>query len=400
MSADGISFKKDEIIVLLGAGASVDAGIPHSAAMVHEIESSLHNEWSTFKDLYNYVRSAIFYGQGIQGTFDHNVSYNIERLVNSLEELARREEHPIYPFIGAWNPRLSQVAGDDFGLVAQFKEGILKKLRNEWIEIQDYGRAAYYSGLLKFQKELNYPLRVFTLNYDLCVEKAYWCEYNEFPERGFGKDRMWSHEILEEAVPAEKSLVLYKLHGSIDWIRDASMGRITFSDSTAKIRPSEGVLIFGTTYKLQYVDPFLFLVYQLRRMSLDARLLIVVGYGFGDEYINGILAQALRGHPEKRIVVVSWNADFDDEVRQRAAIDDLKKFVAAQLGLPAEDDRIVLRPMKASEFLSEHLSLAELKGIFPAEESLFEELNPVSDIQLPVSPTGESRDDVQPIDSE
>lgn len=94
MNADGISFKKDEIIVLLGAGASVDAGIPHSAAMVREIELSLHNEWSAFKDLYNYVRSAIFYGQGIQGTFDRNVSYNIERLVSSLDELARREEHP------------------------------------------------------------------------------------------------------------------------------------------------------------------------------------------------------------------------------------------------------------------------------------------------------------------
>lgn len=398
MKADSVSFRKDEVIVLLGAGASVDAGIPHSAAMVREIEASLRKEWCVFKDLYNYVRSAIFYGEGIQGTFDRMVSYNIERLVSSLDELSRREEHPIYPFIGAWNPRLSQVAGDDFALVVEFKERILEKLRHEWIEIQDYGRAAYFKGLLRFQKELNYPLRVFTLNYDLCVEKVYLGEYGEFPERGFGKDRLWSHEILEEAVPAEKNLLLYKLHGSIDWTRDENTSKIAFSDSTAKIRPNEGVLIFGTTYKLQYVDPFLFLVYQFRRMSLDARVLIVVGYGFGDEHINGILAQALRGHPEKRIVIATWNADIDDRARREPAIDDLKKFIAAQLELSPEDERIVLRPMKASEFLADRLSLADLKGLFPAEESLFEDLPPVPNSELGVStPQEELGTDVPPV---
>ena len=376
MSADGISFKKDEIIVLLGAGASVDAGIPHSAAMVDDIERELNSEWRSFKDLYNYVRSAIFYAQGIQGSFDRKVLYNIERLVVALEELARREEHPIYPFIGAWNPRLSQVAGQNFERVFEFKEKILEKLRHEWIEIKDYNCASYFKGLLRFQKEYGYPLRVFTLNYDLCVERAYQEEYNEFPERGFGKDRIWSHEILEEVATAEKNLILYKLHGSIDWTRDSATGRLTFSDSTAKIKTAEGVLIFGTTYKLQYVDPFLFLVYQLRRMSLDAKLLIVVGYGFGDEHINGILAQALRGDPGKRLVVATWCHDFGDETRRKSAEDEHRKYIAAQLELGTDDERIVLCSMKASDFLSQHMTLGKLRKYFPAQESIFEELGP------------------------
>jgi hypothetical protein len=153
---------------------------------------------------------------------------------------------------------------------------------------------------------------VFTLNYDLCVEKAYPCEYNEFPERGFDKSRIWSHELLED----EKSLCLHKLHGSIDWTRDPGTKKLTFSDSTSKIRVEEGELIFGLTYNLQYVDPFPFLVYQLRRLSLDAKLLLTVGYGFGDEYINGILAQALRGAaPEK-----AGRRNFIRKPEQRAAI--------------------------------------------------------------------------------
>jgi len=375
MNKQAITFKKDEVLVLLGAGASVDAGIPHSAEMVRKIEGALNNEWKQFKDLYNYVRSAIFYADGIRGRYANEVSYNIERLVVSLDELSRREEHPLYPFVGAWNPRLAQVAGNDFQHVAEFKTRILEKLRHEWIEISNYEIADYFRGLVSFQKELNHPLRVFTLNYDLCVERAYQTEYKEFPERGFDKDRFWSHELLEEATPAEKSLCLYKLHGSIDWYRDCGTGKLTFSDSTSKIRVDEGELIFGTSYKLQYVDPFLFIVYQLRRLSLEAKLIIVVGYGFGDEHINGILQQALRGGRDKRLVAVTWFGDHIAEEERQEYAKRFRSFIAKQLGLEAENDpRLLLQVSSAKKFLGEELTLSAMTSHFPVEESLFEEV--------------------------
>ncbi len=370
-----ITFKKDEVLVLLGAGASVEAGIPNSAMMVKEIERALGQDWAEFKDLYNFVRSAIFYADGIQGTFGTEVSYNIERLVVSLDELSRREDHPIYPFIGAWNPRLTQVAGQEFRLVDQFKTKILEKLRHDWIEINNYERAAYFSGLVKFQKELNFPLHVFTLNYDLCVERAYQTHYNEFPERGFGKDRYWSHGLLDESAPEESRIYLYKLHGSIDWFRDASNKRLTFSDSTSKIRVDEGELIFGTTYKLQYIDPFLFLVYQLRRRSLEARLIIVVGYGFGDEHINGILNQALRGDMGKKLLAVTWFGDDIQEADRSKMEERFGAYVSQQLGLEAaRRDQLVVMVQSAKMFLEEAFALESMANLFPREESLFGEL--------------------------
>lgn len=375
MNTPTVTFKKDEVLVLLGAGASVDAGIPHSAAMVRDIELALDREWREFRDLYNYVRSAIFYADGIRGTYANEVSYNIERLVASLDELSRREEHPLYPFIGAWNPRLAQVAGADFGNVSKFKTKILEKLRHEWIEISNYEKADYYKGLINFQRELNHPLRVFTLNYDLCLEKVYHTEYKELPERGFDKERFWSHELLEDAAPDEKSLYLYKLHGSIDWFRDPINGRLTYSDSTSKIRVDDGELIFGTAYKLQYVDPFLFLVYQLRRLSLEAKLLLVIGYGFGDEHINGILQQALRGGLEKRLIAVTWFGDGMGEDERVKCGERFRSFVARQLGLADEkDQRLVIKVSSARRFLGEELGLATVTKHFPVEESLFEEL--------------------------
>lgn len=372
MNSPTTTFKRDEVIVLLGAGASVDAGIPHSAEMVRQIEKLIEKEWGQFKDLYNYVRSAIFYADGIRGTFDGNVSYNIERLVVALEELYRREDHPLYPFIGAWNPRLSQVAGMRFELVSEFKTKILEKLRTQWIEINDYNEASYFQGLARFQKQLNFPLHVFTLNYDLCVEKAFYAVNNKWPERGFGSERFWAHDnLLADETIESPSMYLYKLHGSIDWIRDQQSGKLTYSDSTSKIPANEGELIFGTAYKLQYVDPFLFLVYQLRRLSLEAKLIVVVGYGFGDEHINGILKQALRGDPNKRIVVASYFGEKVGDELERA----MKKHqstIELQLGLSKGSSSLVLTSSRARDFLGALLTIDEMEKHFPVEESLFE----------------------------
>jgi SIR2-like domain len=375
MNTPTITFKKDEVLVLLGAGASVDAGIPHSASMVRQIEDALEHEWKPYRELYNYIRSAIFYADGIRGTYANEVPYNIERLVMSLDELARREEHPLYPFVGAWNPRLLQVAGSSFENVSPFKTKILEKLRHEWIELSNYEKAGYFRGLVRFQRELGYPLRVFTLNYDLCVEKAYQAEYAEFPERGFGKsDRYWSHELLEDSDLADKYLYLYKLHGSIDWVLDPDTNRLTFSDSTAKIKVDDGQIIFGITYKLQYVDPFLFLMYQLRRLSLEAKLLLVVGYGFADDHINGILQQALRGNPDKRLIAVTWSGEPRDEGERQASADKFRETVARQLGLPLNDARLVVKISPAKKFLSEELTLAAVGEHFPPTESIFDEV--------------------------
>ena len=76
-------FKKDEIIFLIGAGASSDAGILTSCKMIEDLERLLKQErsWKEYAPLYNYIKSAIVYADGIQGNFDQT-NYNIERLVH------------------------------------------------------------------------------------------------------------------------------------------------------------------------------------------------------------------------------------------------------------------------------------------------------------------------------
>jgi len=372
-------FKKDDVIVLLGAGASVDADIPHSATMVQRIEEAVkpRAQWSEFGPQYNYVRSAIYFVEGIRGRFDSEVSYNIERVVEVLDELGRRMDHPLYPFVGAWNPRLIQVAGSGFEKVDKFKERIVERLRRDWIEIQNYDKARYYEGLFKFQHELNHPLRVFSLNYDLCVEKISQTVASELPERGFDDQRLWKYQLFEGIDGRPRRIFLYKLHGSIDWQIDPNTGRLTFSDSTSKVKPEEAALIFGTSYKLQYVDPFLFLVYELRRWSLDAKLLLVIGYGFGDDHINGILGQAMRNREDKRLVVVApvSSGNSSTQKEKEESRDQRKSWIGLKLGMTEQDfSRIQIVDSTAKSFFESGLHLDEMAKLFPTEELSFDVL--------------------------
>jgi len=98
-------------------------------------------------------------------------------------------------------------------------------------------------------------------NYDLCVETN--CSASSI-ERGFNDKRQWDWRLFDEQVQTEKNLFLYKLHGSIDWTHD-SEGNLTYLDSISQITPDAIAIIFGTSYKLQYVDPFLFFAYEFRR---------------------------------------------------------------------------------------------------------------------------------------
>ena len=356
-------FKRDEIILLLGAGASVEAGIPDSTEMVQEIENLVSSEdsnWNCFRDLYRYIRSSIFYAEGLEGRFGNNVPYNIERLVDVLGELSQKEGHTLYPFVGAWNPKLLDVAGKKFEHIRDFRSAIIDILRNEWVALPKKESAAYYSGLLQFQEEYGYPLRVFSLNYDLCVEQT--CQQGEV-QRGFS-DRVWDWRLFDETLDDLTPLMLYKLHGSVDWYFSED-DRVTYSDSPSAIKDEDISLIFGTSYKLQYIDPFLFLAYELRRWTLDsARIIVCIGYGFNDNHINGILQQSLRQNRERKLLAVIGPSNESTTTNQKKRILELLK---------AQEDQIEAQACGAKEFLDSRLTIASLSELFPPEEALFPE---------------------------
>lgn len=364
-----IVFKRDEIILLIGAGASVESGIPDSNEMVRKVEDLIQNDddWKCHRELYNCIKSSIFHADGIEGIFGNSVHFNIERFVNVLEELQRKERHTLYPFVGAWTPKLIEVAGVNFRNIGLFRDSIVKILRDEWVVLRNYHRADYYSALTKFQQDYGYSLRTFSLNYDLCIEKA--CG-SESVQTGFSSAQYWDWRLFDETSDDPVPILLYKLHGSVDWYSDKN-DRIAWSEAPSSIKSDEMAMIFGTSYKLQYVDPFLFLAYELRRWTLDsARLIIAIGYGFNDDHINGILEQSLRADENRKLLAIVGPGD-----EQFAA--DQKKRISKSLKI--DSSQIVTRAQGAREFFEEHLTIPKLSSLFTDDEP---DLIP----ELPISP--------------
>ncbi|MCC5924001.1 MAG: SIR2 family protein [Crocinitomicaceae bacterium] len=344
--------KEDNVIFFIGAGCSKDAKFPLSNDMVIDIEKKIVSdieEWNQFKELYYFLKSSIIYSKGITGIFDH--TFNVEDLLIVLYELEKKDKNLIFPFIGAWNNKLVELGGDDFSNVSKFRKLIMNALI-KWVKKDDYTAAKYYEGFLKFQREIGYSVRIFSLNYDLCIEQILGGDCNL--ELGFDKkSNIWNHDILQHAHNNEAELILYKLHGSIDWDRNSSDGLLK-KCVHPKEEPTE--VIFGTEMKLKSIDPYLFYVFQFRQYSLspDCRIIVIIGYSFSDEYLNDLLGQALKTDEKKSILVVE---PFQNtKSKKESKIEDIANKLSV-----TNRNQIKLENMGAKKFLENHLSIQNLQ---------------------------------------
>jgi hypothetical protein len=106
--------------------------------------------------------------------------------------------------------------------------------------------------------------------------------------------------------------VLYKLHGSINWKRSPETKELFRVKQVQSVNAEEMEVIFGREFKLEAADPYLFFAYMFRNLSLLTKLIVTLGYGFGDAHINKMLTQSLRTDPERRLLVIQR---CDDKAR-------------------------------------------------------------------------------------
>lgn len=297
--------REGELIILLGAGTSVEAGIPASRQMIAEVETLLDSDqtWKSYRQLYQFVKASLIGAEVMRGKAVSEP--DIERVVNTLSELAKNTECALYPFMSGWHQRLIELAGNDFKEVKAFRSLILHRLR-DWISLESYSKTRYYEAFFKLREELKFAIRVFSLNYDLCLENN---TNGRELEVGFDpQSEVWDFRRFESREETAPDIYLYKLHGSINWYRDRSQGNILKISAAPHASPD---LIFGTDYKMQYIDPYLFYAYELRRFSLESKVILAIGYSFRDDHINGIIAQALQNDPARVLIAVSPNASKD-----------------------------------------------------------------------------------------
>lgn len=374
------------VILLLGAGASIEAKIPHTAMMIDLINKLLaeDDEWKMYRPVYEHLKK--LYGNPNLDKNSGVITYgdlNIEELVSILDELLSLFDgrHPLYPFFKNWIDMFGNLYG--FKDLKNFRDRIENKLK-EWIVPPQY-ELDYYRHLLTFAKQNpGTGLRVFTLNYDRCVEESF-IEFAQTDtnglklERGFGIENQgctWHARNFEEKDDVEKPgeagsqkhLFLYKMHGSIDWGRNAKQELTRINGQNIK------ELIFGTRMKVKAHDPYLYYVYQFRTFTLNAKLIIVCGYGFFDSHINDILHQALVSNNEKRVLIChypnssqkSMIADGNIEELKAQLISDYKSV--SKLNLPADSDQVFIEFGSAKTFFEGCLNMEHLESLYPVDE--------------------------------
>jgi len=246
--------------------------------------------------------------------------------------------------------------------VKKFRQFILRQLKN-WVSPDDPTLADYYKGFIHIQRGLTFSLRVFSLNYDLCVERLNSPEFRvETGFNGVGPRFIWDWERFEdsESGPPPPQIYLYKLHGSINWKRDATKNLFCL-EQIENIQPENMEVIFGRDFKLEAADPYLFYAYEFRKYSLLAKLIVCVGYGFGDDHINKILSQTLRDDENRRLLVIS---DCRTPLIQHTVSDGLKKSEVMHL-LEAKESQIFVEGLKAKPFLETPDIAAKLLALIP-----------------------------------
>lgn len=353
-------------VVLLGAGASVEAGLLPSTKLTEKIYTDFaHNQRhdQKFTRLLAYIISRLKLRNSRRGESPYD-PIDVEELFDAMNGIIRRDAFVISEFVERWDAFL-----DDVGSGEEIKnlESILKNIvRSVVNDAAARGRGGFGSFDLSRnvrsladlirpnhkvhmdERQLRTFLQPFfsvlvqnltikdgssdylgplvtspdvslvaTLNYDLGVELC--CQSFGRPY-DYGLDR-WA---LQKRVDWKQSdgVRLLKLHGSLNWV--GTEEDIKVKDS--EIRPSERrIMIFGGGgNKLSADGPFLQFLYRFERALFNSGSLLVVGYSFRDAHINAILQRWRLTRRITRLTVIDpsppplWRLGFHDgEVKRR-----------------------------------------------------------------------------------
>lgn len=345
--------ERARVAVLLGAGASADAGVPVSLQLTDDIINETRT--TEHQRLLRYIRHRLEADAVLpkHGSFFFS-GVDVERLFAAVEVLIERHTQPWSPFVASWDSDL-----ESFGVPGAFGtsrvgEELARLLDERYLQhntlygpsrvtdaIQAVAREAirlsqpdvakllvqirsgmwdtlrgllnlpvskavwYLRPLVEFAKTQR-PLSVATLNYDLSVEMA-------AQTAGIVCDsRMGS----QSKPLTESDVKLLKLHGSIDWVweeRQAS-GGLPMLAVRKEDTPSWGRepgIIFGEGAKLRADGPFLELLLEWASDLNDVNNLLVVGYSFRDPHVNVTIANWFNAEPTRAIVFLSKDS-LDD----------------------------------------------------------------------------------------
>jgi hypothetical protein len=298
----------DECIFLLGAGASANANVPISVGLNKNIYDRIDEsstEGSKQKRLVNYILGSVYFYRGLNNKNPGRAPVNMEEVVSALRQIRRRDEAFVSAFVGSWHEKIRSFSEE---FLQRFEDDLTQWIAQELDHGADH-ETEYLQWFAKLREEHSTNLNIFTLNHDLTVETALdtygvnYCTGFDFKENGEGK---WDPGLFDSGI-GRVPINLYKLHGSLGWIKDEDTQEVTASKVHYPADPH--LMIFGMLEKVTVEEPFFELVKRFKELSRNASLIVVLGYSFNDEHVNSILFDSLRVESGKRLLIVDLRPD-------------------------------------------------------------------------------------------
>ena len=340
--------------VLLGAGASQEAGVPTTFEMTEKLvkrvgESSRPAD-ATASALHFVCASLMAHDAAIQGQSPFS-GLDVERVFTAVELLAERDELEVTPFVASWHPAVDAWDTQSKSAPAFFNDNLQKaifgspsfggagKLITDLIDARTGSAAdgATYRRLATAMlvqlrelvattpKDVDYlaplteagqqeGLTIATLNYDLSIEQS--AEAVGSPcttgVENWLRSGRWQWP--------DEGIRLLKLHGSIDWAWAETQARtghmpqraIFLAHELERSDQWQPALVFGQRGKLRAEGPFLSLLGELETLISRANRLIIIGYSFRDDHVNEIIQRWTSEDIGRTITVVDpqWPERF------------------------------------------------------------------------------------------
>ncbi len=147
-------------------------------------------------------------------------------------------------------------------------------------------------------------LDVFTLNYDTVLERVLTSMGRSY-FTGFkmSGNPEWRNSFSDQL--PERSIRLYKLHGSVNWFevrKRAVELPVGITAITTPAGPARNMMVYPLTQKIAYDEPHLTLFSHFSRAIRKTTLCLIIGCSLRDELVSSTLAFAARDRPDLRFI--------------------------------------------------------------------------------------------------
>lgn len=355
----------ERVIFLTGAGASKGAGCKLSQEMLCDLRKSFNNldptQREQYEEIYRYFAATLDYQDSLRNhdTADNTFKRNIEDFVLLLRKVVHRDFIIPYPLIGSWSDKITRLESANPNVFKDFLDYIEQKLIQEWIRGED--RSGTEKMLSPINNLLavpeNFRMDVFTLNYDLVMERFFNKSSVLNVNTGFIQGR-WADDFSDgkkEHHANESKINYYKIHGSLDWYRDVDVAHC----SESHIIQDRPFLIFGQENKMLSIEPFFSLLVRFRKRLDEATHVISIGYSFFDPYINNLIISSVNNQFDKKLIIVDpglKDCTPDKFVEKLKIIQGVDIQNGTYNLSTLDSSRVHIIPQRTDEFYWEYLS--------------------------------------------